>query len=786
MTFFDFIAVGGGQKIILIFSVLLGTTLLVTLLSARPEPTAIYRQPHRPVDERLSDLMARMTLAEKVAQLHSAPWLVDLQNEDGSFSVEKASAVLNNGICHVGRPGWQRSPREAAELVNAIQKFLVENTRLGIPALFHEEVLHGLMAQQATIFPQAIALGSTWDPALIEKMYHVAAKETRLRGSNYVLTPDLDLARDPRWGRIEECFGEDPFLVVQMAKAAVKGLQGIGSTIDRDHVVATAKHFVAHGQPEAGTNAAPIMLHERDLRELFLPPFQAAVSAGILSIMASYTEISGIPCHVNSWLLQQVLVDEWDFQGFVSSDGWAIDQLVETHHVATDPKDAARQALTAGVDVEVEDGSCYGTLTELVKSGLIDEALIDRAVKRVLRVKFLLGLFENPYCDPDAAERLTNCAEHQKLALEVARKAIILLKNDNNLLPLDRKKIKKLAVIGPNAADLHLGGYSAQPKHFVTILDGIRQVAGEKIEVLYAEGCRLTATTRNWQAFFEDEVTLSNPEEDSQRITEAVSIAKQADAAVLVMGENEGLCREAWSANHLGDRDDLQLVGRQQALIEAVLATGVPTIAVLVHGRPLSITWMAEHIPAILDVWYPGQEGGTAVAEAIFGDINPGGKLTISWPRSVGQIPCFYNHKPSAKRGYLFADHSPLFPFGYGLSYTTFAYENLRLSKATIKSNESTTLRVDITNTGSRPGDEIVQLYIRDKISSVTRPVLELKGFQRISLAPGATQTVSFTVTPEMLAFYNREMQWIVEPGEFELMVGRHSRDLQSLRLLVE
>jgi beta-glucosidase len=742
-----------------------------------------YQRPDLEVEQRVTDLLKRMTLEEKVAQLHSAPWQVDLQNDDGSFSKEKADAVLTNGICHVGRPGWQRSPRAAALLTNAIQKYLIEHTRLGIPALFHEEALHGFMAEGATMFPQTVALGSTWDPALVETMYHAAAKEVRARGSNYVFTPDLDLARDPRWGRTEECFGEDPYLVTQMAVAAVKGLQGEGPGIDKNHVVATAKHFVAHGQPEAGTNTGPIMLHERDLRTLFFPPFHAAVASGVMSVMASYNEISGVPSHINPWLLQEVLVNEWGFSGFITSDGWAVDQLLEIHRVAEGAADAARKALTAGVDVEVEDGSCFALLVQEVRAGRVGQSLIDRAVARVLRVKFLLGIWEHPYCDPDDAERITNCEEHQRLALEIARKSLILLKNDTDLLPLDRKSIKKLAVIGPNASDLHLGGYSAQPKHFTTILEGIRALAGSDIEVLYAEGCRITETVRDWRGHFEDEVLLSDPEADEIRIAEAVEIASQADAAVLVIGENEGTCREGWSNDHRGDRDNLDLLGRQDELVQRVLETGTPVVVVLINGRPLTINRIADKVPAILEAWYPGQEGGTAVAEALFGTINPGGKLTITWPRSVGQIPCFYNHKPSARRGYLFAENTPLFPFGFGLSYTTFVYKDLRLDKQEITKDESTVLSIEVTNTGKRTGDEIVQLYVRDCIGSLPRPVKELKGFERIHLSPGETRTVTFKITPDILAFYNYKIERVVEPGAFELMVGTNSLQVERILL---
>jgi beta-glucosidase len=527
------------------------------------------------------------------------------------------------------------------------------------------------------------------------------------------------------------------------------------------------------------------MLHERDLRELFFPPFKAAVASGVLSVMASYNEISGVPSHINPWLLREVLIDEWGFRGLVTSDGWAVDQLMEIHRVAKDAADAARKALTAGVDVEVEDGSCYALLVQEVRAGRIDQVLIDRSVARVLRIKFLLGVFEDPYCDPDDAERITNCDQHRQLALEIARKSLILLKNDNDLLPLDRNAINKLAVIGPNAADLHLGGYSAQPKHFTTILEGIRLVAGPGIEVLYAEGCRITESVRDWHGHFEDEVALADTQQDEIRIVEAVKIAGQSDLAVLVIGENEGTCREGWSKDHLGDRDNLELLGRQDELVQRVQATGTPVVMVLINGRPLTINRIAAEVPVILEAWYPGQAGGTAVAEALFGDTNPGGKLTVTWPRSVGQIPCFYNHKPSARRGYLFTENTPLFPFGFGLSYTTFVYKNLRLNKPEITKEENAVVSVDVTNTGKRAGDEIVQLYIRDTISSLPRPVQELKGFERIHLKPGESRTVMFNISADLLAFYNYDIQRIVEPGAFDVMVGANSKQVERIILTV-
>ncbi len=743
-----------------------------------------YKNPELPIDERVNDLLKRMTLEEKVVQLYAINWESTLLDENGNFSLEDARRSHPHGAAYIGRVGMHnRGPAESAQLTNAVQRYLVEETRLGIPALVIDEALHGHMAFGSTSFPQAIALGSTWDPALVERVFSAAAAEMRARGGNYALTPVLDLARDPRWGRTEETYGEDPFLTARLGCAAVRGLQGARLPIEPDRVLATAKHFAVHGQPEAGTNSGPANYAERIVREQFLEPFRAAVmEAGVYTVMASYNEINGVPSHVNTWLLEQVLRREWGFQGLVCSDGNGVDELVFLHRVAVDQAEAARKSLAAGVDIEL--GGCFATLLEQVKDGKVLQALLDRAVGRMLRAKFMLGLFENPYCDPQAAADVTNCAAHQALALEAARKAAVLLKNQGGLLPLDERALKRIAVIGPNAAQLHLGGYSVDPGRGVSILDGIRARV-PAVEVTYAEGCRITDDARGWQDWWRDEIIPPNPQEEEARITEAVEAARGCDLAVLVVGENESICREGWSREHLGDRDTLDLAGRQDELIHAVVETGVPVVLVLVNGRPLSINYAAAHVPAILECWYLGQESGTAVAEILFGDVNPGGKLPITFPRTVGQIPAYYYHKPSGRRGYVFSDASPLFHFGHGLSYTTFAYSHLQVSPQCIRPAESATLSVRVTNTGARAGDEVVQFYLRDQVSSLTRPVKELRGFERISLQPGESRTVHFTVSPAALQFLGPDMQPVVEPGLFDLMVGGSSAEVQSVTLEV-
>ena len=749
-----------------------------------------YKNPRLSVEQRVADLLSRMTLEEKVAQL-TCLWMnrpqvnpqIDFENGRGDFLPEKAAVVMKHGIGQIARQREQKGPREGAMFANAVQKWLIENTRLGIPAILHDEILHGHMAKGSTSFPQPIALATTWDPEFITKVFTAGALETRARGSHQVLGPNLDLGRDPRWGRTEETYGEDPYFTSRMAVAIVRALQGTGPAIDNNHVIATAKHFAAHGQPESGTNIAPANFSERVLREYFLPSFKAAVTeAGIMSVMPSYNEIDGVPSHANKWLLQKVLREEWGFKGHVVSDYYAIPQMVDLHHVASDKNTAAKIAIEAGVDTELPDPDTFTTVLTLVKDRRVSEATLDQAVARNLRAKFLLGLFENPYVDAERAVQVTNSSEHRALAADAARRSITLLKNQNDLLPLNRSTLKSIAVIGPNAAQVHLGGYSDDPGRGVSVLQGIKDKVGNGVKVVYAEGCKITKEGGNW---FADTAHLSDPVEDRKLIAEAVAVAQNAEVALLVLGGNEDTNKEGWADNHLGDRDSLELVGRQNDLVKAVLETGKPTIVVLINSGPLSINYIAENVPAILEGFYLGQETGVGVADVLFGDYNPAGKLTISFPRSVGQLPLYYNRKPTARRGYLFADKEPLFPFGFGLSYTTFAYSNLKINPARIGLAGETKVSVTVTNTGRRAGDEIVQLYIRDLVSSVTRPIKELKDFKRISLAAGESKTVEFVITPEKLSFLDLNMKSVVEPGWFDIMVGTSSVKYETVKLEV-
>jgi beta-glucosidase len=760
----------------MVLSVFIRVLLVVALMSSLSfqSPAPAYRNANLSVDERVNDLLKRMTLEEKVAQLTCLwPRGRDIPPD-----------ALKYGIGQIARQQEHKGPRESAEFANSVQKYLVEKTRLGIPAIFHDEILHGHMAQGSTSFPQPIALASSWDLDLINKVFTAGALEARSRGGQQVLGPNLDLGREPRWGRTEETYGEDPYLVSRMGVAVIEALQGHGPTVDNQHVIATAKHFAAHGQPEAGTNIGPANYSERTLREMFLPSFEAAVKeAGVMSVMASYNEIDGVPSHMNKWLLEKVLREEWGFKGHVVADYYAIGQLQDLHHVAANKMEAAKLALEAGVDIELPEPDAYSNLVAMVHDGKISEATIDRAVARNLRAKFLLGLFENPYVALDRAVAVTNSVAHQQLAAEAARRSIVLLKNENKLLPLDRSKLKTLAVIGPNAAAVHLGGYSDNPGRGISVLQGVKDKAGAGVKVVYAEGCKITKEGGNW---FADTSHPSDEAEDRKLIAEAVETAKSADVALLVLGGNEDTNKEAWADNHLGDRDSLELFGRQNDLVRAVLATGKPTIVMLINGGPLSINYIAANVPAILEGFYLGQGTGVAVADVLFGDYNPAGKLPISFPRSVGQLPIYYNQKPTGRRGYLFADKSPLFPFGYGLSYTTFAYAKPSITPARIATNGQAKVSVAVTNTGKRAGDEIVQLYIHDLVSSVTRPIIELKDFKRISLQPGETKTVEFTITPDKLWFYDINMKRVVEPGTFEIVVGPSSVTHQSVTLEVQ
>lgn len=762
----------------------------------------LYKDASQPVSARVEDLLRRMTLEEKVAQMIGV-WEKkgDIQDAKGNFSAAKATRAFPNGLGQITRPSDKRgvtisnnaagvaadavnrTAQETADYINAAQRWAVEQTRLGIPMIMHEEALHGYVARGATSFPQSIALASSWDPALVERVFSVAAREMRARGANLALAPVVDVARDPRWGRIEETYGEDPHLVGEMGLAAIRGFQGTTLPLAPTKVMVTLKHMTGHGQPENGTNVGPANISERTLRENFFPPFERAVKElPVQAVMASYNEIDGIPSHANKWLLDDVLRREWGYKGSVVSDYFAIRELNTRHKLyGTDMAAAGRRALDAGVDMELPDAEGWSTLAQMVKSGQVPMAQVDNAVRRILAMKFQMGLFENPYADARTAEAKTAMPDAIALAREAAVRSMVLLKNQNNLLPLDPARIGRMLVVGTHARDTPIGGYSDVPKHVVSVLEGMQQAAQGRFSVDYAEGVRLTRS-RQWAA---DKVELVPAAENAPLIEEAVRKAAQADTILLVLGQNEQLSREAWADNHLGDRQKLDLIGEQNELARRLFATGKPVVVVLLNGGPLAATYLDATAPAILEGWYLGQETGHAVADVVLGRANPGGKLPVSVPRSEGQLPIFYNHKPTSRRGYLFDSTAPLYPFGYGLSYTSFTVGAPRLAKATIGRDETVRVSVDVANTGRRAGDEVVQLYVRDDEATVTRPVLELKHFQRVTLRPGERRTVTFDLKPNDLAFWNVDMKHVVEPGTFTLSAGNSSTQLKTATLIV-
>jgi beta-glucosidase len=748
-----------------------------------------YKNPKLPVEKRVKDLLKQMTPVEKTAQLMGL-WNGGVEDFTEEIFKDKAKMkeIFGNG-CHSIHPA-PFGIKDTVEMRNKIQKYLIEETRLGIPAMFVDEGQHGMMRPDSTVFPQAIGMACSWDTGLFEQIYSVVAHEMRSRGTHHALTPVIDVCREPRWGRVEETYGEDPYLNGMLSCAAVKGLQGTkNGKVAKNHVAATLKHLVGHGESEGGQNQGPANFSMRVLRDYHMPPFKMCIDkVKPVSVMPSYNEVDGVPSHASKWLLKDLLRKEWKYKGLIVSDYYGVDQLLLKHGVVKDEEEAAATGFNAGVQYEFPQGNYYKLLPRLVKEGKVKQRDIDTAVAQTLKLKMELGLFENPYVDFEYAVKVSKKPEHRALALRAAHESVVLLKNDN-LLPLSKTAYKKIAVIGPCAKDLFFGGYAGEPYEKVSLLDGIRQKVGSQAEVLFAQGCKLTTNTTtsyfNWKR---DEIMFASREENLKLIKEAVGVAGKAEVVILAIGENEHLCREAWAKNHLGDNNTLDLFGEQNELAEALLALGKPVVVYLMNGRPLSINNLVNKAPAIIEGWYMGQETGTAAADIIFGDVNPSGKLTITFPKSSGQLPLYYNHKPSAQfHDYLSVDINPLFGFGFGLSYTSFNYGIPRLVKKTIRARESAEVEVDVTNTGKIAGDEIVQLYIRDKVSSVTRPVKELKGFQRISLKPGETKTVKLVILPEHLAFHNIDMKFVVEPGIFEIMTGRSSRneDLQKTELEV-
>ncbi|MEO6173718.1 MAG: glycoside hydrolase family 3 N-terminal domain-containing protein [Flavobacterium circumlabens] len=849
-----------------------------------------YQDAKTPVEDRVKDLLGRMSLEEKVRQMDMYKGEYFKEKED--FSKSKSDLKIGNlgiGAIHDIYP-------RSAKMINDLQTEVIKKNKWGIPALIMCEMLHGYLDDGSTAFPMNIGLGATWDTNLIGKVGQVIATEARAHGVHFGLGPNLDLGREPRWGRVAETFGEDAYLNSEIGLAFIKGMQGDDLKSDRS-IIAEPKHFAVHGIPQAGGNSSPILVGERSAREDHLPSFQKAFTkGGALGTMCAYSELDGIPCAANHWLLTDVLRKEWGFKGIVVSDLGAIKYLQTTHNVTDSPKESIRVAIQAGVDMQFYDFTnefWQKTVIELVNEKKLSMDDIDRAAGGVLRLKFLLGLFENPYTATNLIKDRFHTKENHAVALEAGLKSMVLLKNENNILPLN-KDIKTVAVIGPNANASRLGGYAVKNKIGTTVLEGIKQVVGAKTNVIYEEGVPLIvmgqvipkaylltpdesqnglkgeyfnnrnlegspALTRidsqlefdwpwspgdgvadddfsiRWTGFIKSEkafdgwLGLSSDDGirmwiDDQLVIDnwtkgatnmvttpknieagkkykvriemweggwgarahlrwnlervnlqpAIDAAKKADVAIVVLGESNELVEE--------NRDvaSLDLHGMQQELIEAIQKTGTPVVCVLLNGRPLSVNWISENIPAIVEGWFPGEAGGKAVADVLFGNYNPGGRLPITFPKSVGQLPIYYNQKPSAIHRYVSESENPLYTFGYGLSYTTFEYSNLTLSNTNIKSNGELKVKVDVKNTGNYDGDEVVQLYIDDVYSSVTTPKKTLKGFKRIFLKKGETKQVEFVLTAEELSLWNKEMKNVVEPGDFEVMVGGNSTDLQK------
>jgi beta-glucosidase len=773
----------------------LGLGLLGAATAHAQSKKPLYQDRTAPTEARVQDLLARMTTEEKVGQLSTLlGW--EMYQKDGAKVSTSAAYRKAVDERHIGglwatlrADPWTKktlltglNPTQAAAATNALQKYAVEHTRLHIPMLLAEECPHGHMAIGTTVFPTSIGQSSTWDPALIRRMAAAIAQEARAQGAHIGYGPVLDLAREPRWSRVEETYGEDPVLNGQMGVAMVQGFQG-SSLKSGANIVSTLKHFTAYGVPEGGHNGGSISTGQRELFQSYLPPFRAAVKAGAQSVMTAYNSIDGVPCSANPYLLTDVLRQQWGFLGFTVSDLGSISGLVGNHHVAATAPEAAALAINAGLD---DDLSGYGYDKELlaaVQQKLVSPEVLDRAVGRVLRVKFEMGLFENPYVDPAKAAKQVHTPANVQLARQVARESVVLLKNDNNALPL-AKTLQRIAVIGPNADNMYnqLGDYTApQPEsNVVTVLEGIRAKL-PAAQVTYAKGCAIRDTT-------------------SANIAEAVAAAKQAQVAVVVLGgssardfkteyQSTGAAtvtaaakNETISDMESGegyDRASLDLLGKQQQLLQAVVATGTPVVVVLIKGRPLNLNWMAAHVPALVDAWYPGQEGGHAVADVLFGDYNPAGRLPISVPKSVGQLPVYYNAKRPVTHGYVELDNKPLYSFGHGLSYSKFEYSDLQVNATETQGAVQVRVRVKVKNTSARAGDEVAQLYLSDDVSSVVTPNKQLKKFQRLTLKAGEQQEVAFDLTAEDLMLLNGGLKWVVEPGTFTVLLGASSEDIR-------
>ncbi|MBN1507989.1 MAG: glycoside hydrolase family 3 C-terminal domain-containing protein [Sedimentisphaerales bacterium] len=742
----------------------------------------LYRDATQPVESRVQDLLHRMTLAEKVGQINMPCVYVGGLGRDVAGKTEGCKKFtlgqLEPGVGPAGgfftmaNTILLEGPGQQVAFFNELQQMAIQQTRLGVPLLQTEEGTHGLMCSLGTIFPEGPGLGSMWNLDLVRQIYAAAAREARSVGIHQLCTLVVEPIRDPRLGRNQEAYGEDPFFCGCMARTIVEAVQG-DDIRSPEHVVAVLCHYPGQSQPVSGFERGAMEISERTLREVFLVPWVAGIKiAGALGVMATYPTIDGTPVHASEWILTKILREELGFQGLVLSEGSGIETIIY-EHLARDYKDAGVIALKAGVDVGISYESAYmRDMIESVEQGLVPESLLDRTVARILRMKFRLGLFESPYVDATRAKQVVHNAKHQDVALQAARESIVLLRNEGNVLPLS-KDVESIAVIGPNAdhAKNQLGDYVSRAilQDIMTVLDGIRKTVSPRTKVEYVKGCDVVGTGNN-------------------EIDEAREAARRAKVAIVVVGENEwGSPNKTGTDGEGYDAATLELTGLQLDLVKAVHETGTPTVVVLINGRPLAIRWVAENVPAVVEAWLPGEKGGQAVAEVLFGDHNPSGRLTVTVPRHAGQLPVYYNCKPSKAhwvehgwgKPYVDMNPTPLYEFGHGLSYTKFQYSNLKIEPRNPGIGGSVHVSVDIENTGDRPGSEVVQLYIDDPISSVVTPVKQLRGFEKVLLAPGESKTVRFVLTPEHLALLNRYLEWVVEPGEFRVMVGRSSKDIR-------
>ena len=747
-----------------------GSLLLLNCNQGNSKP--LYKDPNQPVEIRVQDLLSRMTLEEKIAQM-SEVGCDNMIQDNLVKSALISEKVLQNGVGAIH--GFTLSSMEYAKISNRIQQELLNNSRLGIPALFIGEGLHGVVQDGATIFPQAIGMASTWNPDLINKVSTAIHNEARAVGMNQVLSPVLDVAREQRWGRVEETYGEDPYLIGQMAHAFITGLQQGNN--DRKTIAATPKHFIAYSEPRGGLNLASSPGGWYNLYNIHFPPFKKVVrDADVLSLMNSYNSYDGYPVSSNHKILTEILRKRWGFDGYIYSDWGSIHMIHSFHKTAKSTAEAGKFAVEAGIDLEAPGPACYQHLDSLVRNNIVDKQVIDTAAARVLRTKFKIGLFEDPFVDIDEVEKRINTKEHIKLSKKVADESLVLLKNDDNILPISGN-INSIAVIGPNADQVQFGDYtwSRNNQDGITVLEGIQQVAETNTKINYAKGCDLTSL-------------------DKSGFPKAIQAARTSAVAIVCIGTASASLARDYSKATSGEGFDLadtSPTGVQLELVKQIHKTGTPTIVVLIQGKPFSISWMKANIPGIIEAWYPGEQGGLSIAEAIFGKSNPSGRLPISFPKSVGHLPCFYNYLPTDKgyyrspgeygdpgRDYVFSSPESLWPFGFGLSYSEFEYQNVEFSDSSLQKGEKLTVSVTIKNTGEITGKETVQLYIRDIYSSVLRPVKELKAFKKVEIEPGETETINLTVNTRDMGYYNNKGEYLLEPGTFTVMIGENSRDI--------